>query len=99
MPLLLSRNVRLREARTVGSGKHLRLILDGGPGTPVLDGIAFGFGEWSSRIGADDRLDVVYHVETNEWKGRQRLQLNIQDIRLTDGETYQPIAKTTEVAG
>jgi hypothetical protein len=28
-------------------------------------------------------VDVVYHLEINEWRDRRRLQLNVQDIRAT----------------
>ncbi|HXF64764.1 MAG TPA: DHHA1 domain-containing protein, partial [Caldilineaceae bacterium] len=81
-PLLLSRNVRVREARGVGGGKHMRLVLDSNPHSPVLDAIAFQQGEWVGRLYEGQRIDVVYQVEANEWQGRQYLQLNIQDLRL-----------------
>lgn len=85
-PLLLCRSCRVREARTVGQGNHLKLGLDGGPGTPIFDAIAFRKGEWLKEISEGTELDVVCHVEANEWMGRQRLQLNIQDLRLSGAE-------------
>jgi single-stranded-DNA-specific exonuclease len=84
MPLLLCRGCRVREARSVGQGKHLRLILDSGPTAPVLDAIAFQRGAWANVLSEGSRLDVVCNVEANEWQGRQRLQLNIQDLRLAE---------------
>ncbi|MEZ4712114.1 MAG: single-stranded-DNA-specific exonuclease RecJ [Caldilineaceae bacterium] len=83
-PLLLCANCRLREARPVGDRKHLRLILDGGANTVALDAIAFQQGEWLSHLHEGCALDVVCHVEANEWQGRQRLQLNVQDMRLAE---------------
>jgi single-stranded-DNA-specific exonuclease len=52
-PLLLSRRLRVREARTVGSGKHLRLVLDGGAAAaasgPAQGGPAKGgAGRWGT---------------------------------------------------
>jgi single-stranded-DNA-specific exonuclease len=82
-PLLLSRAVRVREVRTVGSGKHLKLVLDAGDHGLVVDAIAFNRGESAAALSQDMRIDVVYHVEANEWQGRQRLQLNVQDLRPT----------------
>ncbi len=83
-PLLLCRGVRVREVRTMGSGKHLRLIVDNDANSSVLDAVAFQFGEWGGRLGEGHRIDLVFQLEANEWQGRQRLQLNVQDLRLAD---------------
>ncbi|MEZ4661221.1 MAG: single-stranded-DNA-specific exonuclease RecJ [Caldilineaceae bacterium] len=87
-PLLLCTNCRLREARPVGDRKHLRLILDGGANTIALDAIAFQQGAWLAHLHEGCSLDVVCHVEANEWQGRQRLQLNVQDMRLAENVIY-----------
>lgn len=92
-PLLWSRGVRVREARTVGNGKHMRLVVDTDPHGPVLDAIAFQHGEWAARLLPDTRVDLVYHLEANEWQGRRRLQLNVRDLRLA-GSGPPPAAVT-----
>lgn len=79
-PQLLTRNARVREARPVGEGKHLRLIVDAGPNTPVLDAVAFHQGEWRTHLKEGSQIDLVFQVEANEWQGRKRLQLNVQDL-------------------
>lgn len=77
-PLFLSRNVRLQRQRAVGNeGKHLKLALS--DGRIIWDAIAFGQGEWAGKL--PDQVDVVYHLEINEWNDRQQLQLNVQDIQ------------------
>jgi single-stranded-DNA-specific exonuclease len=79
-PLFLSRNVRLLGQRAVGNGgRHLKLTLS--DGQTRWDGIAFRQGEWAGKL--PDRVDLVYHLEINEWNDRQRLQLNVQDVRPT----------------
>ncbi|RIK58080.1 MAG: single-stranded-DNA-specific exonuclease RecJ [Chloroflexi bacterium] len=80
-PLLLSRGVRVRDLRTVGGGKHLRLVLERDARGPVIDAVAFQQGSWLERLQPGDRIDLVYQVEANEWQGRQSLQLNVQDLR------------------
>ncbi len=82
-PLFLLRGCRVRNARAVGSGKHLKLVLDGYPGSGVLDAIGFGLGERANGLRSDERLDVAFHLEVNEWQGRRSLQLNVQDLRTT----------------
>ena len=77
-PLFLSRNVRLLGQRAVGKeGRHLKLRLSDDRAT--WDGIAFRQGEWAGKL--PDRVDIVYHLEVNEWNDQRRLQLNVQDVR------------------
>ena len=81
-PRLLCRNLRVRDLRTVGSGKHLRLILDQDAQSMVMDAVAFQQGAWADHLRMGDQIDVVFQLETNEWQGRQSLQMNVQDMRL-----------------
>lgn len=77
-PLFMTRRVMIQERRLVGAeGRHLKLVLSDG-GIPV-EAIAFRMGEQSDQI--PEYVDVAYRLETNEWNGNQRLQLQIEDIR------------------
>ena len=77
-PLLRARGLRVVGARRVGrDSKHLRLSVSDGVRT--MDGIAFKQGDWADR--KLDQVDVVFHLEVNEWNGTRKLQLNIQDLR------------------
>jgi single-stranded-DNA-specific exonuclease len=58
-------------------GKHLKLTLE--QGGVVWDAIAFRQG--GRLTGLPTLLDLAYSVEVNEWEGRRRLQLNVQDLR------------------
>ncbi len=84
-PLLLGRNLRVREARTVGKGKHLKLIIDETENGRVLDGIAFNLGDRARHLPSDCRIDAVFSLEVNIWQGRRRLQLNIHDLCSAEG--------------
>jgi len=77
-PMFLSRNVHVQRQWGVGSdGQHLKLILS--DGQSAWEAIAFRQGEWTNKL--PDRVDIVYHLQVNEWNDQQRLQLNVQDIR------------------
>ncbi len=77
-PMLMTPNLHVLDARRVGKdGSHLKLTL-GEPGFR-LDAIAFRFGDMIDDL--PRRIDVAYHLEVNEWNGRQRPQLNVRDIR------------------
>jgi len=80
-PVFVSRGVQVREGRAVGrDGDHLKLTLSDGRGT--WDGIAFRQGAWAAHL--PPVIDIAYHLELNEWRGRRRLQLNVQDLRPRD---------------
>jgi single-stranded-DNA-specific exonuclease len=80
-PLFLSRGVKLREARPVGSeGQHLKLNLSDSRNV-TWDGIGFGLGGWAEPLQGVEKVDLVYTLEANEWDGQERLQLNVRDLR------------------
>jgi single-stranded-DNA-specific exonuclease len=85
-PLLLTPGVRVREARSVGNGKHLKLVLDGGPGEPVFDAIGFGLGDAARALASGTQIDVVGELNVNEWNGRRQLQLIVKDLCSTGVE-------------
>jgi single-stranded-DNA-specific exonuclease len=77
-PLLLSRRAIVRGARAVGAeGRHLKLTLSDGQAR--WGAIAFRQGQWAGQL--PPRIDVVYSLEINEWRGEKRLQLNVKDLR------------------
>lgn len=75
-PLLLSRNVEVRDKRLVGDD-HLKLTLK--DGRFVWDGIAFEKGDQLSQV--TERIDVVYTLHTRNFHEEDRLQLKIEDFR------------------
>ncbi len=79
-PVLLARNMRIRETRTVGNGKHLKLILDSGAHQAVFDGVGFHQGQRAPDLPEGRQIDAVFTLEVNDFNGRRSLQWNIRDI-------------------
>ena len=73
-PLLVSRGVSIRDKRIVGKD-HLKLNL----GNRGIDAIAFGFGPHMNKM--PEKIDVAYRIERNVFRGRENLQLMVEDIR------------------
>tara|TARA_Y100000590_G_scaffold243361_1_gene273598 strand:+ start:482 stop:1120 length:639 start_codon:yes stop_codon:yes gene_type:complete len=72
-PVLLSRNVELRDARRVGADKsHLKLKVREGAST--WPGIAFRMGDMEPA----QEIDIVYSI-SREWRG-ERMELEILDF-------------------
>jgi len=77
-PVFVSYGLEVKGVRQVGAdGDHLKLVLHDGKQT--WDAIAFRMGSWHDQLGS--HVDVAYTLEINEWNGRERLQLNVQDIK------------------
>jgi single-stranded-DNA-specific exonuclease len=84
-PVFVSYDLEIKGMRQVGAdGDHLKLVLHDGKQT--WDAIAFRMGSWYEQLAA--QVDVAYTLEINEWNGRQRLQLNVLDVKPT--ETVRP---------
>ena len=82
-PRFVSRKVQVVGAWTAGAeNQHLRLKLTQGRATH--NAIAFGQGAWIEQMQRGTLLDVVYAPEINEWQDRRTLQLNVQDLRLSE---------------
>jgi single-stranded-DNA-specific exonuclease len=78
-PVLLSRDLGVRDRRAIGNeGKHLKLMLRDGRGV-AWDAIFFRHGHLLAEV--PDRVDVAYRLGVNEWNGRKRLQVEVEDLR------------------
>jgi single-stranded-DNA-specific exonuclease len=78
-PIFRTNGVQVIECKRVGrEGSHLKMRLSDGNGA-WSDAIAFRQGKRADNL--PEVIDVVYHLELNEWRGSRRLQLNIQDIK------------------
>lgn len=73
-PLLVARNVAVRNKRVVGK-RHLKLRL-GGTG---IDAIGFGLGEVADDV--PDTVDIAFRLSINRYQGRKSLQLRVEDLR------------------
>lgn len=77
--VFVSRNVKVKMARTVGAeGRHLKLTLEDERGVTV-DSIGFRMGHLKPDL--PPYVDVLYHFEANEYNGRRTLQLNLKDVK------------------
>ncbi|MDO9301900.1 MAG: single-stranded-DNA-specific exonuclease RecJ, partial [Anaerolineales bacterium] len=78
---LVARNVKVKNARTIGAdAKHLKLLLEDDGGY-THDAIGFRLGEWQKKM--PSRVDILFTYEVNEYNGRIGYQLNLKDIKET----------------
>ncbi len=76
-PVFMSRGVTPSEVKTIGStGRHLRMTLEDG-GRRVG---AIGFNLGDATLGRG-RVDIVYELRNDSWRGKVRKELGLLDIR------------------
>jgi len=81
-PQFVSRGLGVRSGRAVGKdSSHLKLSVTDGRIT--FDAIAFRQGKWAENL--PKVIDLLYRFETNEFNGQKRLQLNVQDMKVSRG--------------
>ncbi len=81
-PVFLLRAAEVYDAKVVGRG-HLRVRLRKGP--VRLEGIGFGMAERHPPEGArGEPFDVVFQLVLDRWRGRERVQARILDLRPTE---------------
>lgn len=79
-PVFMARNVFSTDARLLKEA-HLKISMTQPNSDVVLEGIGFNLGNKMDDVAAGLPFDVVFTLETNKWKNRETIQLNIKDIR------------------
>ncbi len=78
-PTFLTKEVEVVDIKPVGvTKKHLKLKLS--KKGKFFDAIAFGFGDYYSKLLEKEKIDIAYSLEENVWNGSRSLQLKIRDI-------------------
>jgi single-stranded-DNA-specific exonuclease len=76
--VFVSRDLRVKWPKKIGKeGQHLRMSVSDGHIT--YDAVAFRQGHWADQM--PEKIDLLYVFETNNYQGRESLQLNVRDIR------------------
>lgn len=79
-PLFVTRDVEVAEVRRIGKDlRHLKLKFK--KENRICDAVAFKFADKIDLL-PKDKVDIVYSIDENEWKGRKTTQLLIKDIKL-----------------
>ena len=79
-PVFLTKNVFSTEMRVLKDA-HLKMSMTQPNSDVIMEGIGFNMAEKADIVAAGIPFDVVYTLEINRWNDRERLQLNIKDVR------------------
>ena len=79
-PTLIIKNINIDKIRSVGKqGEHLQFPVE--YGDKKFGAIAFRFGHHLDKINPENRYDIAFNLEINEWNGYKKLQMRVVDMR------------------
>ncbi|HRY82897.1 MAG TPA: single-stranded-DNA-specific exonuclease RecJ [Candidatus Moranbacteria bacterium] len=85
-PVFCVKNMQVVDLKIVGNGsKHLKLALKGeGKSPKIFEAIGFSLAEKFPQIKKDDKIDIVFNLEEDEWNGNKKMQLKLIDIKISE---------------
>lgn len=81
-PVFYAKNLTVISTRILKAGKHIKLILT--DGDSINSAIGFNMGECGSEISQGDKVDIVFTLSVNEFKGQRSAQIVLKDIKKSD---------------
>ncbi len=78
-PIFVFQNVTIREMYLMGKGKHLKLFIE--KGNQSYECVWWNAAEFKDDLQFGQPVDVAFRLSVNNWQGRNRLQLVVEDIR------------------
>ncbi|HAT74014.1 MAG: Single-stranded-DNA-specific exonuclease RecJ [Candidatus Moranbacteria bacterium GW2011_GWF2_36_839] len=86
VPVFLAKNVIISDLRIVGNGsKHWKLSLMSTSGSPkIFDAIGFSLATKFPDLKKDDKIEMVFNIQEDEWSGNKKIQLNLIDLGRVD---------------
>lgn len=84
-PVFVLEGCGIRDVRVMGAGgKHVRIQGEGFP--DYLEAVGFHLREVTDAARSQGGpLDLAFQLSANEWRGRRRLQLRLEDLRAQEG--------------
>lgn len=80
VPIFLSKGVSLRAAPYVINKSHLKLLV--GPEQAPFEAIWWRHARIANQIHQGSKLDIAYRLGRNSYRGIQKIQLTIEDLRI-----------------
>ncbi len=85
-PIFCARRMVVCDLKIVGNGqKHLKLSLRGEAGSPkIFDAIGFSMAQKFPDLKKDDKIEIVFNLEEDEWNGNKKMQFRLIDLKIVN---------------
>lgn len=81
-PEFVLRDATILSVSALGNGKHTKMTVQ--KGDLVMSAVRFGVGVAQNGAEVGDRVDLLFQLNLNEFRGETNLQLLVQDLHLSD---------------
>ena len=81
-PVLVLEKGQVKEIREMSYGKHLKFYIQ--KGNKVFECLWWNSGEYKDDIKLGSHYDIAFKMNMNVFRGTQRLQLTVEDMRVTN---------------
>lgn len=86
-PKFFLEGVTVSSIRKIGAAQnHLKMELAQNSGT--IDAVGFGVGAIGDELTPDVKIDVIGDLQINEWNGRKKPQLMVEDVRTDEWQLF-----------
>ncbi len=86
-PKFYLEGVHVSSIRKIGAAQnHLKMELTQHAAT--LDAVGFGLGSVGDELTPDVKIDVIGDLQVNEWNGRKKPQLMVEDVRTDQWQLF-----------
>ena len=82
VPVFCYKGAIIKGKKVIGNGQHLKIILE--IEGRNIDGVYFGKGYLDKGIYENDKVDIVFTQEINDFRGAENLQIKLTDMRLSE---------------
>lgn len=80
-------NVTVASIRKIGAAQnHLKMEL--AQNSSTMDAVGFGIGSIGDELTPDVKIDVIGDLQINEWNGRKKPQMLIEDVRTDQWQLF-----------
>src|SRR5690606_38703929 len=86
-PKFFLEGVTVSSIRKIGAAQnHLKMEL--AQNSKTLDAVGFGIGPIGDELTPDVKIDVIGDLQINEWNGRKKPQLMVEDVRTDQWQLF-----------
>ena len=82
-PVFYTPDMTVMSIRTLSEGRHLKMTLV--KNDMFIDVIGFGLGQKAKDLKQRDKIDIVYNLDINVYRGERQAQLQLRDLRFCKG--------------
>ena len=83
-PLFFAKELTISQIKPLSDRKHMKLVLSSDEYT--FEAIGFNMGELLDILSVDDKIDIVFNIDINIYRGARQLQVLLKDLKISQAD-------------